>query len=219
MCRSLKYVDSLELSLYTELERVWHGQDSLPDNYFCNLKTLKVTICDFLSSVIPFHLHAYLKNSEELQVPNYFLVGVIFDMNDTKITKTRVKAFSLKKLSLENLPSLKHLWNKDPQVLIKFHRLQDVYVKCCTCLKTLFPRSVATNLLKLEKLDIRICPTLEAIVEKEDAVADGAIDEMFKFPYLATLWLSNLPELKCFYLGRFNPKCPILEDLFVYHCG
>ncbi|XP_054780683.1 uncharacterized protein LOC129288212 isoform X2 [Prosopis cineraria] len=207
----------LRLSCYPELEQLWQGEVSPPDNCFNNLRTLIVENCSFLSQVFPSNLLPYFKNLEELQVSSS-PVEVIFDMDGNRLTETNGKPFHLRRMILKSLRNLKCIWSKDPCRTISFQNLKEIVVTDCGGIKSLFPASLAKNFMRLKKLDIGRCFALEEMFGKEEAVADGA-SRKFEFHFLTTLMMYRLPSLKFFYPGRFTLECPSLQMLVVCDCN
>ncbi|KAK4838779.1 hypothetical protein QYF36_016341 [Acer negundo] len=76
-------------------------------------------------------------------------------------------------------------------------KLCKVDINSCKSLKTLFPLSIARNLLQLKDLNVKRCDVLEEIVAKEGA--EDAAARTFVFPQLTRLTLKDLQELKRFY--------------------
>lgn len=207
----------MELSCHPELQQLWQGDVSPPDNIFGNLKTLVVENYVFSSAIFPSRLLSCFKNLEELQVRSS-PVEVIFDINLINLTESDRKAFHLKRMTLDGLQNLKCVWSIDPHGIISFLNLQEMVVTNCAGIKSLFPASLAENLVKLKKLEIGRCHALEEIVGKEEeAGADGASIK-FEFYSLISLMLYDLPCLKCFYLGRYALECLKLERLHVFGC-
>jgi len=100
------------------------------------LKILKLANCELGSHAIPTVVFSRLKNLEELEVSN-MNVDTIFD-----IMKEEMKGctFSLKKMTLNNLPNLTKVWrDKNPEGIFSFQSLQEVVVNNCEILETLFP--------------------------------------------------------------------------------
>ncbi|RDY12806.1 putative disease resistance protein, partial [Mucuna pruriens] len=212
---SLEHAKHLILMNDSELGEIWHSKAASPNNYFHRLKTLVMK--DITKDVvIPSQILPCLKSLEELQVDGG-AVEVIFDMDDidTKITKGIVSR--LKILTLNELPDLKCVWNKNPQGIVSFSNLQEVIVTDCVSLVTLFPSSLARNVGKLKALQIFRCDKLVEIVGMEDATELGRT-EMFEFPCLSWLRFYKLPLLSCFYPGKHHLECPILEYLDVSYC-
>ncbi|KAJ7951085.1 Disease resistance protein family [Quillaja saponaria] len=209
--------EELQLSYYPWLKEIWQPKFPLPDKLFCNLKSLVVYMCEFLpnSIVLPSHLLISLNNLEKLEVRNCNSVEVIFDVKGINETEMRNDgpAFPLKALTLDQLPKLEHVWNKDPQETLIFEILQEVNVNKCECLKNLFPASVARNLPQLEKLEVKDSG-LQQIVSKDDAIDNIK----FVFHHLTTLILWNLPKLENFYPGRHTLEWLMLKEINVYGC-
>ncbi|KAG4925505.1 hypothetical protein JHK87_051045 [Glycine soja] len=98
----------------------------------------------------------------------------------------------LKKLILNQLPNLEHIWNLNPDEILILQEFQEVCISNCQSLKSLFPTSVASH---LAMLDVRSCATLEEIFVENEAVMKGETKQ-FNFHCLTTLTLWELPELK-----------------------
>ncbi|KAI4354201.1 hypothetical protein L6164_003091 [Bauhinia variegata] len=215
---SLEQYVHLKLLDYPEAEEVWHNQAPLQKDFFGKLETLVVENCNFLSNVIPSYLVPYLKKLKKLQVKNCIQAEVIFDINAMNTATIKEESFPLEMLILDMLPNLKHVWNTDPEGIISFQNLQEVQVTRCTHLKNLFTTSLSKKLGKLEKLTIESCETMKEIVRKDEATVEGITTE-FVFPWLTLLVISDMPELKFFFAGRYNLVCKNLKILRVYHCG
>ncbi|XP_028759120.1 uncharacterized protein LOC114718038 [Neltuma alba] len=212
-----EFCQNLKLSYHPELQQLWYGEISPPGNCFNNLRELVVENCSFLSTaVFPTRLLPCFENLEELQVSSS-PVEVIFDIDGSSLTETKGKPFHLTGMTLNGLQNLKCMWNKDPQSIVSFPNLKEIVVNDCAGIKTLFPASLARNLVRVKKIEIRRCHALEEIVGKEEAVADGV--SIIEFHYLTTLTLAHLPSLKFFYPRRYNLKFPSLENLCVFGCG
>jgi hypothetical protein len=89
-----------------------------------------------------------------------------------------------------------------------------VHVQGCLGLRSLFPASIAQNLLQLELLRIDTCG-VEEIVAKDEGLEEGP---EFVFPKVTFLQLRELPELKRFYPGIHTSEWPRLKTLRVYDC-
>ncbi|KAL8110378.1 hypothetical protein AgCh_026192 [Apium graveolens] len=81
------------------------------------------------------------------------------------------------------------------QLLTSFSKLIILEIIKCSSIKSLFSKSVAKGLVQLQKLTIRWCPEIEAIVMNEDK---NDVD-IINFSKLKSLWLDNSPRLKSFY--------------------
>ncbi|WJX37911.1 hypothetical protein P8452_25627 [Trifolium repens] len=203
----------LALSDYPELKDLWYGQ--LNHNVFCNLKSLVVQKCEFLSHVLlPSNVIQALHGLEELEVTDCDSLEAVFDVKGMKSREVLTKqSFQLKTLTLSSLPKLKHIWNEDPHEIISFGNLCKVEVSKCQSLLYIFPLSLCQDLGHLEMLDIDSCG-VEEIVEMEE----GSMEINFNFPQLNTLVLYCLTNLKNFYRGKHALECPSLKIFNVYRC-
>ncbi|XP_045825215.1 uncharacterized protein LOC123917515 [Trifolium pratense] len=204
----------LALSDYPELKDLWYGQ--LNHNVFCNLKSLAVQKCDFLSHILlPSNIIQALHRLEDLKVTDCDSLEAVFDVKGIKSREILIKqSTQLKSLTLSSLPKLKHIWNEDPHEIISFGNLCKVDVSMCQSLLYIFPLSLCQDLGHLEMLHIISCG-VEEIVEMEE----GSMEINFNFPQLNQLVLCYLTNLKSFYRGKYVLECPpSLKILNVYRC-
>ncbi|CAJ2639485.1 unnamed protein product [Trifolium pratense] len=203
----------LALSDYPELKDLWYGQHY--HNVFCNLKSLVVERCDFLSNVLlPSNIIQALYGLEDLKVTDCDSLEAVFDVKGMKSREILIKqSTQLKSLTLSSLPKLKQIWNEDPHEIMSFGNLCKVDVSMCQSLLYIFPLSLCQDLGHLEILDIKSCG-VEKIVEMEE----GSMEINFNFPQLNKLVLCRLTNLKSFYRGKHALQCPSLKILNVYHC-
>ncbi|KOM37902.1 hypothetical protein LR48_Vigan03g128400 [Vigna angularis] len=211
---SFEYSKHMKLKDYPEMKEVCQGKPVFQDNFFGSLRKLEFDAASKREIVLPSYVLPYLKNLEELNIESCKSARVIFDMDDCQIKET---VFRLKKLTLKDLPNMKWIWNKNPEGIVSFPNLEEVFVSSCGTLVTLFPSTLARNLSKLKALTIHNCSKLVEIVEKKEEMEDE-ITEIFEFPCLSKLFLCNLPMLICFYPRQHLLKCPILERLHVAYC-
>ncbi|KAF2294483.1 hypothetical protein GH714_011830 [Hevea brasiliensis] len=149
---------------------------------------------------------------EKLNVDNCFSLQEIYQLEGFNV----IEAFELRKLSIKSLPSLKHVWRKDPQGVFTFQNLKSVEVSNCDVLKNLFPASIAESLLQLENLTIIECGVEEIVAKPEDV--EPAPYYCFKFPQLTSLKLIELSELRSFYPGTHISEWQKLKCLEVRNC-
>ncbi|XP_039686322.1 uncharacterized protein [Medicago truncatula] len=166
--------EHLKLFEYPELKEFWYGQ--LEHNTFRSLKHLVVHKCDFLSDVLfQPNLVGVLMSLEELDVADCNSLEAVFDEFTEEIAVQN--STQLKKLELFNLPKLKHVWKEDPHYTMRFQNLSDVSVVECESLISLFPLSVARDMMQLQRLHVSNCG-IEEIVAKEEGT-----DEIVKFVF------------------------------------
>ena len=188
------------------LQKIWQGSLTIPDLCFCKLHSLIVDGCQFLSdAVLPFNLLRLLTELETLEVRDCDSVKTIFDVKCTRQDRIMTTMeptifplpFPLKKLVLQRLPNLENVWNDDPHRILRMQLLQQVHVEKCENLTSVFPATVAKDIVKLENLVVQHCEGLMAIVAEDNADPNGTNLEL-TFLCLTSLTICDLPELKCF---------------------
>jgi len=196
------------------IQETWHGSAEIPDMPFSKLETLIVDDCQFLSNaVLPFHFLPLFPKLETLKVRNCHSVKTIFDVQST--TEATLITFPLKKLVLSMLPNLENVWNGEPHGILGMQHLEEVRVKECKGLTSVFPASVAKDLMKLEHLVVEDCEALTAIVAEEC----DEDEEILIFERLQVLDLKRLQELRCFYAGNFSLSFPSLKEVYIIECS
>ena len=110
------------------------------------------------------------------------------------------------------MDNIEMIWDKEFNQ-VKFHCLRFVSVSRCEGLTSLFPASVARDLMHLEELKIDQCGVAE-LIEKEEGLVPR-----FVFPNLTTLKLEHLTKLKCLYTGTHTSHWPALKTLKVDSCN
>ncbi|RYR71954.1 hypothetical protein Ahy_A02g006164 isoform A [Arachis hypogaea] len=219
---TIRKINNKEIGLRESLyfQDMWRGSLPVPEAYFGNLESLVVYQCEFLSEVIPLHLLPFLNNMRKLEVQKCSSVKTIFDVKCITKDKTLPPIkFSLKELVLEKLPNLDSIWNEDPDGILNLQVVEQVRVDTCKSLTSLFPKSVAKDLVSLENLELKHCESLVEIIAGIEATPEGAISDFIKFPCLASLTLLDLPSFNCFYcslhcvlLKSLNGHDPQIED-------
>jgi hypothetical protein len=210
----------LEVFLIFEMDNlkaIWHNE--LHSDSFCELKILHVGHGKNLLNIFPSSMLGRLHNLENLIINDCDSVEEIFDLQVLINVEQRLAdtATQLRVVRLRNLPHLKHVWNRDPQGILSFHNLCTVHVRGCPGLRSLFPASIALNLLQLEELLIENCG-VEEIVAKDEGLEEGPSSFRFSFPKVTYLRLVEVPELKRFYPGVHVSEWPRLKKFWVYHC-
>jgi len=168
----------------------------IPNSCFGLLHSLTLDGFQFFSDVLlPLNLLPFLTNLETLQVGYSRSLKAIFDVKCT--TKGTSFTFPLKTLTLSNLPNLKNIWNEDPHGILSMHHLQQVHVKECEGLSSVFPTSVARDIKELENLVVEDCQGLITIVTEDNT--DRSLEVKFPCPCVRSLELRGLPKFKYFY--------------------
>ncbi|KAF2294527.1 hypothetical protein GH714_012240 [Hevea brasiliensis] len=203
-------LENLNLREMNDMKSIWHSQFAADS--FCKLKSLKISDCWKLMTVFPSNVLERFQRLEELNVRNCNSLQEIYQLEGSNV----IEAFELRKLSIQSLPSLKHVWRKDPQGVFTFQNLKSVEVSNCDVLKNLFPASIAESLLQLENLTIIKCGVEEIVAKPEDV--EPAPYYCFKFPQLTSLKLIELSELRSFYPGTHISEWQKLKCLEVRNC-
>ncbi|RYR24626.1 hypothetical protein Ahy_B02g058141 isoform F [Arachis hypogaea] len=221
---AMKFLQQEHLVLgddHPELEVLWLGKMHMPEGYYSgfNLKRLVVEGCEFLTSaILSSHLLPFLNNLEELEVRGCNSVEAIFEVKDT----SNMIVIPLKTMILENLPSLRHVWNKDPEGKLSLPDMEKVTVDKCTRIKFLLPESVAKG--NIQRLEVKNCAELvEIVTGNEVAKEEDANKQVNIFPKLSCLNLCNLPNLS--YIWKIGNKdlkgslsLPNLKEVTVIEC-
>lgn len=96
-----------------------------------------------------------------------------------------------------------------------FHNLKELEVSKCNGLINLFDSSVVRGLLHLEEIIISECEGMTEIIGNDH---ESAADTEIVLMELYSLYLRNLPNLRCFYSGNSTISFPNLKKLFVRQC-
>ena len=224
-----------------DIEELCLGSRSIPNSYFGLLESLTVDGCQFSSDVLlPFNLLPFLTNLETLTVQNCKFIKTIFDVKCT--TQNRdvtfmgpAVPFSLKKLSLSELPNLKNVWNENPHRIMSMHNLEEIQVEKCERLTCVIPPIVPKDLVELEDLVVEdvllpfsLLPFLTSLVTFEVNNCDSvkaifgvkcATQDTITFG-LKKLTLYDLPHLENVWnedpRGILNMKH--LQEVYVEQC-
>ncbi|XP_027905978.1 uncharacterized protein LOC114165592 [Vigna unguiculata] len=229
-----------------DIQELCLGSRSIPNSYFRLLESLTLDGCQVLSDVLlPFNLLHFLTNLETLEVRNFDYVKIIFDVKCT--TQEREVAsmgqISLKKLVVSKLPNLENVWNDNPYGILTLHHLQELHVEECKALTSVFPPSVAKDVVELENqvvedvllpfsllpfltnletLEVRNCDSVKSIFDVKCATLDRDMTSVGQtLPFsLKKLVVSKLPNLEN--VWNDNPYGILtlhhLQELYVEEC-
>ncbi|KAL4605324.1 hypothetical protein ACB092_09G020400 [Castanea dentata] len=201
-------LETLTIFHMEKLKIIWHNQ--LAEYSFLKLQSLLVQYCENLVNIFQSNMLTKFQSLKRLYVYDCGSLQEVFELQRHNVRESHVvMAIPLKRLMLQCLPKMKHVWNKEPQGIFSFQNLQKISVWECESLKSLFPASVARCLVQLEDLLIVNCG-VEEIVSREDVAEPAA---RFVFPKVTVLVLSQLPKLKWFCRGVHTSKWPLLKEL------
>ncbi|XP_065852361.1 uncharacterized protein [Euphorbia lathyris] len=211
---SFPKLEELQIFHMHRLGMIWKNE-FLAAGSFEKLKVLKVEHAKELLQLFPSNmLIRGLRNLEDVVVKNCDLIEQVFDMEEVMQVKETL-VLPLRILNMQNLPMLKHVWNGDTYAMktLCWSNLHSVTAWYCSSLKSLFPASIAIDLLQLEVLDVSFCEILEELI-----VGGLEPSPTFVFPKLKFLEIWKLDELRNFYPGVHTLVCPVLETLWIHRC-
>ncbi|XP_040960563.1 uncharacterized protein [Gossypium hirsutum] len=209
-------LEEMSICYLRKMKMIW--RNPLPPNSFPKLQQLRVEGCDKLLTIFPSNTLTTFQRLHRLTVNTCGSLQQVFEiMHEEKETALLATA-QLRELHIGGLPKLKYIWKNDPKGIFSFKKICAISVLGCRSLKNVFPASVAKDLRQLGYLAISDCG-VEEIVSKLEEGSDSEIVVNFKFDQLYALMLWRLPELKCFYPGKYTAKWPMLNKLEVIECG
>ncbi|KAL3750222.1 hypothetical protein ACJRO7_011243 [Eucalyptus globulus] len=125
----------------------------------------------------------------------------------------------LRELTLSDLPSLGHIWSKNPRRTLCFQNLRVLKVQNCENLRFLFSSSMAQALRQIKEIEIASCKLMEEIIDvQEEELEEAATSDTLEFPLLTSLSLEELRNLKTFSYGKYYIHCPSLTRLTISRC-
>ncbi|KAL4376445.1 hypothetical protein GQ457_02G035290 [Hibiscus cannabinus] len=98
---------------------------------------------------------------------------------------------------------------------LDFKNLMVLEVDKCNSLKYIFSASMVLDLVQLEQIIVKKCPTMEYIIKK--GAEETAMDTVY-LPKLETIILESCLELKSFCMGPITLQCPSLTTITVEDC-
>ncbi|XP_060672497.1 probable disease resistance protein At4g27220 isoform X2 [Ziziphus jujuba] len=204
---------TMEIGSINKPNRIW--SDQLTEDSFCKLEDVEFTNCRSLTSIFPSGMLRRLCSLTTSRVSECHMVKEIFEIPIADVQEESKNTHSqLSNLHLFKLPSLKHVWGKDPRGILTCPNIQKLYIYECPNLQHLFPYSVAKSLLKLEILCVIDCGIKEIVAEEEGLVKMPK----FVFPQLTDLRLVKVHQLVRFYPGPHTSEWPLLNWLVVSEC-
>ncbi|OWM71919.1 hypothetical protein CDL15_Pgr017802 [Punica granatum] len=164
----LPCLESLELLQLPKLTDIWKCQHSLE---WSKLKSLRIEKCHNLLKVVDSR-NLKLESLESLSIKDCKSMEEVFDLRGVAIGTVNKILPRLHALELEDLPSLRCLWNMtSPKGISGFRKLGSLKVDSCSGLRCLFPSSMVKAMVALKELEVSYCRNMEAIVmeDGEDA--------------------------------------------------
>ncbi|KAK6289272.1 hypothetical protein POUND7_000813, partial [Theobroma cacao] len=209
----------LELHCLASLRSFCSGNYTLK---FPSLEQVIVSQCPRLNSFCHGALSTPKLQRVQLE-PTHYKGRWIGDLNATveQLYEEKVGYRSLKHLKLSEFDELVDIWNRNPQEILDFKRLE--FLEFCNSdnLGCIFNLSMALSLVRLQQLQIKTCNKMEAVIKEEGLLLnlEARTDKIVIFPHLKSIFIERCPDLKCFYLRSSTlMECPSLEKIEVAHC-
>ncbi|OWM85515.1 hypothetical protein CDL15_Pgr019139 [Punica granatum] len=166
----LPCLESLELLHLPKLTGIWQDQHSVE---WSKLKYLRIEACRNLLKVVDSSkLIMKLESLESLSIKDCKSIEEVFDFRGVAIGTVNKILPRLHALELEDLPSLRCLWNTtSPEELSGFRNLGSLKVDGCSGLRCLFTAPMVKAMATLKELEVSNCGNMETIVmeDSEDA--------------------------------------------------
>ncbi|KAH7853592.1 hypothetical protein Vadar_004453 [Vaccinium darrowii] len=117
------------------------------------------------------------------------------------IFSNKVAFPALEDLTVENVPKIKEIWDKQPlseaeKEAISFYNLRRIDVQHCDQLVYVFPSSMLPQLQNLQKLVITNCKEMEVIISNKLKEKEATSNNIILFAELKTVILQFLPNLE-----------------------
>uniref|UniRef100_A0A2C9WHI4 Disease resistance protein At4g27190-like leucine-rich repeats domain-containing protein n=1 Tax=Manihot esculenta TaxID=3983 RepID=A0A2C9WHI4_MANES len=189
------------------LKEKWHGQ--FPFEY---LERLVVDECAYFSNAISSNVLKHLHLLKKLAVERCDSVEELFELEGLNADE----GDSLEELRLIDLPTLVHVWNKDPQGIMSFENLTLLQVENCSSLTNIFTLSMASGLVNLQHLEVKRCNLVDHVIIKEAEEEIGKDNTIF--PSMQSIILECLPCLSSFYSASDVLKLPSLKGIEIVGC-
>ncbi|XP_039173039.1 uncharacterized protein LOC104452821 [Eucalyptus grandis] len=155
-------LETLYIEDMDNIEMIWH--DQIPADSFSKLNLLSINKCKKLVNVIPSFILGRLLSLETLTAKACDSLEVVFKLQPLNpLDGNGVARSPLKELELDDLSMLNCVWDKELYHHINFQCLHSIILWRCARLASLFPASIAKDLIQLERLEINKCGIVELI--------------------------------------------------------
>ncbi|XP_042964867.1 disease resistance protein UNI-like isoform X2 [Carya illinoinensis] len=164
----------------------------------------------------------WFPNLVELYVQECESLEVIFDLEGLKVIENRqpVSALSqLRKLELENLYGMAHVWKNIPRGFQGFQNLISIRISQCHNLRSLLPTSATKLLVQLQSIQIWECRLMENILQREDEGGEEIRRaDIIIFPQIHTFELFSLYNLVSFSSEAHSFEWPSITWIELNRC-
>ncbi|KAL3729905.1 hypothetical protein ACJRO7_026974 [Eucalyptus globulus] len=198
----IPFLESLTMAGLPNLEDLWTDESPLE---LSNLQFLKLSSCKSLSKVINSRSLIKLHKLHTLRVQDCISMQEIFHLDGLGAGANIETLSELNTIDINQLPSLRRIWNKNPCGIVRFHNLKKLDVWHCDNLRFLFFPSMVQSLAQLRELCVWYCKNMEAIIMEEEGLRIET-SKTLVFPMLTKLNLRMLKSLTCFSHRKCTPK-------------
>ena len=170
-------------------------------------------------SFFPSNMIECLKNLEVIELKECHSIEAIFQIEELNVEESHVASIldQLRKLKLNGLPKMMHIWKKGPERIMGFGNLRLLEVRKCNSLTYLFSPSIAKLLVMLEEIQVIDCEKIEEILTRARE-EEGEEKDIVLFNKVNSIVLMNLPNLKCFCNEANALEWPSLKKVGVNRC-
>uniref|UniRef100_A0A2N9I836 Uncharacterized protein n=1 Tax=Fagus sylvatica TaxID=28930 RepID=A0A2N9I836_FAGSY len=156
---------------------------------------------------------------ENLNIFHVDLLEVVFDLEGLKVDDDRQTITTLAQLKILTLKLLNYLtdvWKNVPRGIQVFQNLRSIEVGFCHRLRYIFPLSVAKLLVELQSIVVKMCNTIEDIVQRdgEEEAVDFAL-----FPKVSSFTVEELPNLVTFCKEAYSLEWSSMRKISVRGCN
>ncbi|GLU03287.1 hypothetical protein SLE2022_204940 [Rubroshorea leprosula] len=212
-----------------------------PEDFFSNVKALRVLCYHSESTVFPFFFVERFFNLEKLFIGCSCFKELFPSIGSIDCQEKDARChLRIRKLKLDTLSKLKYIWSQGSasDLLVQnvqslkvlgcdnlislsestpsFQNLTKLLIVRCQGLKNLFSFATAQSLVQLQSLTVEDCHFLTEIVGGEGDGLDS--EDVIDFSILKFLKLKCLTRLASFCSSNFTFKFPLLEEVMVAHC-
>lgn len=192
-CYDFPCLKKLDLQRLPRLQALWAGETTTSDLTYHPL----------------FHEKMNFPSLDELYLSSLDNIEELWELSPSVSASAKETFSKLHILILDNMPNLKHVWNKELcEGSLSFGSLKKVNIIGCGLLESLCPPTIPGFLSKLDSLEIVACDHLEQVIMTETEA-----DNIIEFPSLQRLKLKELLSLRCFCRGTYTIKFPSLKVL------
>ncbi|KAL3729810.1 hypothetical protein ACJRO7_026883, partial [Eucalyptus globulus] len=199
---SIPSLESLTMERLPNMKEIWSDESPLE---LSNLRSLNLVRCKSLLKVISSQSLVKLRKLHNLCIRDCNSMQEIFDLDEPSAGEDLWALSELTTFELNQLGSLRHIWNKNPCGIVSLHNLKKLEVDHCDNLGFMFFPSTVKSLVQLRDLTVRYCKKMEAIIIEEEGLGLEAL-ETSAFPMLTNLTLIHLKSLKCFSLRKCSQE-------------